>query len=241
MNQEPIYIGQLIANELKRQDKSVQWLADEYGTSLQNMYRIFKATSLDTRELYRFSRILKCNFFAQYANHFDISFKDVPLRKNDRLLEDDMTLKTDYIQIRDKFFFLIEPFLKSVGYKGRIHNGIMTVKMDDLVISIFHVEPQHSNLGRVYLRYSIRDERLKQLNVISGSILANELSNRHRSLNVTYDYQKRCIKVMYSGSILKPYEIVHFLDDSNELYVNLYEDCFHLLPDIIQLFQEDDN
>ena len=67
MNTNRIPIGQLVADELKRQGKNVQWLAGNINTSLQNCYKMLHATSLNSDSIRVISLALDHNFFADYA------------------------------------------------------------------------------------------------------------------------------------------------------------------------------
>ena len=62
-----IHIGSLIEQELRRQDRSVTWLAGELHCDRTNVYKVFKKKSIDTRTLAKISVILQHNFFLDYA------------------------------------------------------------------------------------------------------------------------------------------------------------------------------
>ena len=62
-----IDIGKLIIAELRRQRKSVSWLARELGTNRMACYRMFAKQSIDTEVLRRVSVILKHDFFKVYS------------------------------------------------------------------------------------------------------------------------------------------------------------------------------
>ena len=64
-----IDIGKMIESELKRQGKTVSWLARELGTTRMACYRIFGKQSIDTEVLRRASLILKHDFFKVYSNN----------------------------------------------------------------------------------------------------------------------------------------------------------------------------
>ena len=63
-----IHIGSLIEQELRRQDRSVTWLAGELHCDRTNVYKVFKRKSIDTRLLVDISVILQHNFFLDYAD-----------------------------------------------------------------------------------------------------------------------------------------------------------------------------
>lgn len=57
------HIGQLIRQELRRQERSVAWFARQLSCDRSNIYRIFQKESIDTYLLVRISIILQYNFF----------------------------------------------------------------------------------------------------------------------------------------------------------------------------------
>lgn len=63
-----IHIGSLIEQELRRQDRSAIWLADELHCGRANVYKLFKKKSIDTLQLEKISDILQHNFFLDYAD-----------------------------------------------------------------------------------------------------------------------------------------------------------------------------
>lgn len=67
-----IHIGSSIRAELTRQQKTMVWLADQLGTARPNAYRIVRASSLQTDSLFRISKILDHDFFAEYSARFAI-------------------------------------------------------------------------------------------------------------------------------------------------------------------------
>lgn len=58
------HIGQLIGQELRRQERSVAWFARQLSCDRSNIYRIFQKESIDTYLLVRISIILQYNFFS---------------------------------------------------------------------------------------------------------------------------------------------------------------------------------
>ena len=61
-----VIIGREIKDELKRQHRTVVWLAEQLSCNRSNVYKIFNKTSIDTHELMRISRILNRDFFELY-------------------------------------------------------------------------------------------------------------------------------------------------------------------------------
>ena len=62
-----IHIGSLIEQELRRQDRSAIWLADELHCGRANVYKLFKKKSIDTLLLENICVILQHNFFLDYV------------------------------------------------------------------------------------------------------------------------------------------------------------------------------
>lgn len=66
-----VFIGKLIKDELKAQQKSVVWLADQLGCNRTNVYKIFNRSSIDTDLLFRISVAMHHNFFKLYTDRLD--------------------------------------------------------------------------------------------------------------------------------------------------------------------------
>lgn len=64
---EPIYIGKLIEEELRRQERSVSWFSRKINCNRRNVYDIFSRAFIDTGLLYRISLILNKDFFSYYS------------------------------------------------------------------------------------------------------------------------------------------------------------------------------
>ena len=58
------HIGNLIQNELRRQERGVSWFARKLSCDRSNVYRIFRKQSIDTELLTRISLLLECDFFS---------------------------------------------------------------------------------------------------------------------------------------------------------------------------------
>ena len=66
-NTEDLHIGKMIRQTLRKQGRSVTWLAKELNCCRTNMYLIFQKSHLDTALLLRISHIMGYNFFADVA------------------------------------------------------------------------------------------------------------------------------------------------------------------------------
>lgn len=58
-----VHIGKEIRAELRRQGKSVSWLAKKLEMQRPNVYRIFDSHSCDTEKLFQLCIILHTDFF----------------------------------------------------------------------------------------------------------------------------------------------------------------------------------
>ena len=67
-----IHIGSLIEQELRRQDRSVTWLAGGLHCDRTNVYKVFKKKSIDTQLLENICIILRHNFFLDYADEVSL-------------------------------------------------------------------------------------------------------------------------------------------------------------------------
>lgn len=70
-NSNEIFIGDLIEKELRRQERSVSWLARKLNCDRTNVYDIFKRRSIDSELLCNISVALNVNFFDHYNKMFE--------------------------------------------------------------------------------------------------------------------------------------------------------------------------
>ena len=68
MNETP-HIGNLIKEELARQQRSIAWLARQMGCSRQNLFRQLGNGYLGTDQLLKISLILHHDFFHCFSEH----------------------------------------------------------------------------------------------------------------------------------------------------------------------------
>ena len=69
-----VHVGGMVAEVMYQQRVPKPDFAGNIGTDLSNLYRILKKESLDTNQLYRYSKELKHNFFRELAEEFDKRF-----------------------------------------------------------------------------------------------------------------------------------------------------------------------
>lgn len=77
-----IPIGELIKKELKKQGRSVTWLAAELGYSRGHLYRLFAKNWIYTDLLYKISRMLKHDFFKYYSEELEDHFCSIQKDNN---------------------------------------------------------------------------------------------------------------------------------------------------------------
>ena len=61
------HIGQLIKQEMERQERKPTWLAEKISCDRTNVYHIYQQESLNTDTLERISLALRHNFFSDLA------------------------------------------------------------------------------------------------------------------------------------------------------------------------------
>jgi len=71
-----IHIGQLIQDQLKKDQRSVGWLSRQIPCSRNHVYKLFKRPSLDAELLLRISVVMQFNFFQYYTAEFIKSMKE---------------------------------------------------------------------------------------------------------------------------------------------------------------------
>ena len=64
-------IGEKIREELARQERTVTWLARKLNCNRQNVYDIFKRSTIDTELLMRISLILRVDFFKLFSEEYE--------------------------------------------------------------------------------------------------------------------------------------------------------------------------
>lgn len=66
-------IGNIIKDELERQERSVTWFARKLSCDRSNIYRLFQKHSIDTALLARISVILNRDFFRILSDNLSIN------------------------------------------------------------------------------------------------------------------------------------------------------------------------
>lgn len=70
-----IHIGHLIHEQLRKDQRSVGWLAREIHCTRNNVYKIFNKSSLDSDLIMKISKVMNFNFFQYYTADFLASMK----------------------------------------------------------------------------------------------------------------------------------------------------------------------
>ena len=65
-----VHIGQLIKEELERQERTPAWLARKINCARPNVYYIFSSHSINTELLLHISQALNHDFFRYYTDAF---------------------------------------------------------------------------------------------------------------------------------------------------------------------------
>ena len=78
-----LHIGQLIQEQLKKDQRSVGWLSREIHCTRNHVYKIFKRASLDADLLLRISMVMQFNFFQYYTANF---IKNLKARAGEEIL-----------------------------------------------------------------------------------------------------------------------------------------------------------
>lgn len=68
---ETLHIGHLIKDELKRQGRTITWLASQLNYSRQHMYYLLAHSFIYSDLLLRISEILDFDFFACYTEYLN--------------------------------------------------------------------------------------------------------------------------------------------------------------------------
>ncbi len=73
-----IHIGQLIRQELDRQERTPTWLARKINCERPNVYYIFSQQSINTELLLRISQALNHDFFQYYTTSLTLNSDHTP-------------------------------------------------------------------------------------------------------------------------------------------------------------------
>ena len=73
-----IHIGQLIRQELDRQERTPTWLARKINCERTNVYYIFSQPSINTDLLLRISQALNHDFFQYYTTFISPNHNHTP-------------------------------------------------------------------------------------------------------------------------------------------------------------------
>ena len=71
-----VHVGEMVAEVMYQQHISKAEFAERIGTDRTNVYRILKKDSMETNQLYRYSKALNHNFFRDLAEEFERAFSE---------------------------------------------------------------------------------------------------------------------------------------------------------------------
>ena len=64
---DQIHIGSIIRCELRKQNRSNRWLAEQIGVIPRTINKIFLKQDMDTTQLFRISKAMQVDFFSYYS------------------------------------------------------------------------------------------------------------------------------------------------------------------------------
>ena len=73
LEKEPVFIGKIIEEELRRQERSVTWLSRKIHCDRRNIYDIFSRACIDTGLLCKLSVALGTDFFVYFSASLQMS------------------------------------------------------------------------------------------------------------------------------------------------------------------------
>lgn len=66
-----LHIGEIIRQEMIRQERTPTWLAKKINCERTNIYYIFRQPSINTELLMKISQVLNVDFFKHYSQQFE--------------------------------------------------------------------------------------------------------------------------------------------------------------------------
>ncbi len=67
-----IHIGNIIKEELRRQKRTNQWLAEQLSINIRTVNKIFLKQIIDTEQLFMISQVLKKDLFKLYSEKLEL-------------------------------------------------------------------------------------------------------------------------------------------------------------------------
>ena len=67
-----IHIGKIIKEELRRQKKTNQWLAEQLSINIRTVNKIFLKQIIDTEQLFMISHVLEKDLFKLYSEKLEL-------------------------------------------------------------------------------------------------------------------------------------------------------------------------
>ncbi len=67
-----IHIGKIIKEELRRQKRTNQWLAEQLSINIRTVNKIFLKQIIDTEQLFMISHVLEKDLFKLYSEKLEL-------------------------------------------------------------------------------------------------------------------------------------------------------------------------
>ena len=103
-------IGQLIEDEVRKQQRSITAFADEICCKRSNVYNIFKRNNIDIQLLAKISEVLQHNYFQDLAKNPELA--DIPKEMTEKEAENQKAVA--------QFFDVMPKILSRLGMSSRI-------------------------------------------------------------------------------------------------------------------------
>ena len=134
-------IGQLIEEEVRRQNWKMTDFADKICCTRANVYNIFERNKMDVAQLQLISKVLNHNFFADLAENPDLADASNPEVKKDLLNRRAVA----------QFFDVMPTVLRNLHIETNIVMPVMTIEEESLFrIMAFPISLFSLLLGRDY-------------------------------------------------------------------------------------------
>lgn len=85
--QEEFHIGKLIQQKAEEKGVRIAWMAKQLGCHRNNVYYIFQHSWINTDQLFKISKILGHNFFADIAKYYSETSKEENPNMHNNILQ----------------------------------------------------------------------------------------------------------------------------------------------------------
>lgn len=141
INESKITIGELIENEVRKQNLTMDQFAQKICCQRANVYKIFKRNTIDILQLKRISEVLKHNYFEDLAKNVDLA-RPVPVD------EDEL----ERLRAINQFLEVVPKVFQKLGYTVSFVFGTKmpeeeNVPLPDFILSDFNIS---FTIGQTY-------------------------------------------------------------------------------------------